>query len=67
MNFVTRLVLGHLLACKEATRLVSQLNERPATALERARLRWHLAACAACARFERQIALLRRAMRQYRT
>lgn len=66
MNPVSRL-LGHLIVCKDATRLVSQLQERPISGFERAKLRWHLAVCAACARFERQIVFLREAMRRYRT
>ena len=66
MSLASRL-LGHLIACKDATRLVSRLQERPASGFERARLRWHLAVCDACTRFERQIVFLRDAMRRYRT
>lgn len=66
MNLISRL-LGHWLACKEASRLISQLQERRPTGLERVRLQWHLAACDACARFEKQIGFLREAMRRYRT
>ena len=58
--------LSDLLACKEASRLISQLQDRAPTRWERLRLRWHLAACDACTRFERQIALLRESMRRYR-
>jgi len=66
MNPFSRL-LGHLIACRDVTRLVSRLQESEVSGFERARLRWHLAACAACARFERQIVFLREAMRRYRT
>ena len=65
-NPVTRL-LGHWLSCKDASRLLSQLQEREATPLERIRLRWHLAACDACTRFDRQLAFLREAFRRFRT
>ena len=66
MNPISGL-LAHWLVCKDATRLISQLQERTPTGLERVRLRWHLAACDACSRFERQMAFLREAMRKYRS
>ena len=66
MNPISRL-LGHWLACKEASRIISQLQERDPTGFERIRLRWHLAACDACTRFEKQISFLREAMRRYKT
>jgi hypothetical protein len=62
---ITRL-LGHWLSCKDASRLLSQLQERRPTGIEAVRLRWHLAACDACTRFERQLAFLRDAMRRFR-
>lgn len=65
MNSFSRL-LGHMIACKDATRLVSRLQEGQLSGFEHAKLRWHLAVCAACARFERQIAFLQEAMRRYR-
>jgi hypothetical protein len=58
-------LFGHWLACKDATRLLSQLEEREPTTLERIRLRWHLAACDACTRFRDQLGTLREAMRRY--
>ena len=64
MKLVTQLV-GHLLACKSATRLLSQMQDREPTAFERKRLQWHLAACDACTRFSDQLACLREAMRRY--
>ena len=60
-------VLGHLIDCRQASRLISQTQDRPATAWEAVRLRWHLAVCVACSRFERQVAFLREAMRRFRT
>jgi hypothetical protein len=64
MKLVAR-AAGHLITCREVTRLVSRLQERPASRSERVRLRLHLAVCEACSRFERQLALLREAMRRY--
>ena len=58
-------LFGHLLACKKATRLLSQLEEREPSAFERIRLRWHLAACDACSRFRDQLGMLRQAMRRF--
>jgi hypothetical protein len=58
--------LTHGMTCKEATRIVSQMQDRPLSFWERARLRLHLLVCAACSRFERQMRLLRLAMRRYR-
>ncbi|HEV2221277.1 MAG TPA: zf-HC2 domain-containing protein [Casimicrobiaceae bacterium] len=58
--------LTHMVSCKEASRLLSQREERRFSLGERVRLRLHLAACVACARFERQLALMRNAMSRYR-
>ncbi|HKP66653.1 MAG TPA: zf-HC2 domain-containing protein [Casimicrobiaceae bacterium] len=58
--------LTHLLSCKEATRLMSQAQDRPLGYAERVKLRLHLAACTACTRFSRQMTLLREAMSRYR-
>jgi predicted anti-sigma-YlaC factor YlaD len=54
------------MSCREASALMSQRLERPLSALERVGLWLHLRACAACRRFEGQLALLRDAMRRYR-
>lgn len=59
-------LLGHWLSCKEATRVVSQAQERSLSALERWKLKMHLAVCAKCTRFEQQIRLIREALRRYR-
>ena len=59
-------VMGHLLSCKDVSHLVSQMNERKLGPLDRGLLRFHLAICDACNRFERQMRFLREAMRQYR-
>jgi hypothetical protein len=53
------------LTCKEASRLQSQALDRPLTFGERLSLRLHTAVCDACTRVEKQLAFLRRAMREY--
>ena len=58
--------LGHIISCKDASRLVSQLEDAPLSGWQRLVLRLHLSVCAACARFERQMAFLRNAMQRYR-
>ena len=58
--------LTHGVTCKEATQLVSKMQDQGLSLGERLRLRLHLLICAACARFERQMRLLRVAMRKYR-
>ena len=58
--------LGHLLRCKDVSRLVSQGEDRPLTRWERWRLRMHLALCDGCTRFDAQVRFLRGAMRHYR-
>ena len=60
-----RRALGHLLRCRDVSRLVSQSQDRPLTWWEGWRLRMHLAVCDGCARFEAHIRFLRRAMRKY--
>ena len=58
--------LGHIISCKDASRLVSRREEAPLSAWQRLVLRLHLSVCAACSRFEKQIAFLRNAMQKYR-
>jgi len=58
--------LTHGVTCKEATQLVSKMLDRPLSFGQRVRLRLHLLVCAACSRFERQMRMLRLAMRKYR-
>ena len=50
--------------CREVHRLVSEGMDRDLSLVERGRMRLHLMVCAACTRFNRQMDLLRRAMRQ---
>ena len=61
-----RKALGHMISCKDASRLVSKREDGPLGTWDRITLRLHLAVCAACTRFERQIRFLRAAMRKYR-
>jgi hypothetical protein len=63
--FPIRKALGHIIRCKEVSRLVSQQQDAELTLWQRVTLRLHLSVCDACARFERQIRFLRTAMRRY--
>lgn len=49
--------------CQEVHQLVSERMDRPLTIVERLRVRAHLAVCRACGRFDDQMKLLRRAVR----
>ena len=60
-----RKALGHIIRCKDVSRLVSQQQDAELTAWQRLTLRLHLSVCDACARFERQVRFLRTAMRKY--
>ena len=60
-----RKALGHIIKCKDASRLVSQQQDAQLTYWQRLTLRLHLSVCAACSRFEQQIRFLRTAMRKY--
>ena len=53
------------LSCKEATRLLSQREDRRLTLGESAALRVHLAICRGCRAVSEQIAFLRRALARY--
>jgi Putative zinc-finger len=61
-----RKAIGHIISCKDASRLVSRREDAPLSAWQRWVLRLHLSVCAACTRFERQIAFLHAAMQRYR-
>jgi hypothetical protein len=56
-----------MLNCKEASQLVSRQLDEPLPLGRRIELRLHLLLCVACRRFEQQAALLREAMRRYRS
>jgi hypothetical protein len=52
--------------CKQATALMVAREDRALPLVERLALRAHLAVCAACPVFERQMLTMRNAMRQWR-
>ena len=54
-----------MLTCKDASRLVSEAEDRPLGLRERLGLRLHLWICANCRRYERQIRFLRKALRAW--
>ena len=64
-TMLSRLI--HFVSCREASELLSQMQDRPLSRRERIRPRFHLAICDACTRFSRQLAFMREAMRTYRT
>lgn len=52
------------LSCREATRLMSEGQDRSLGAAERLLLQTHLLACSGCAAFAKQLELLRKALRR---
>jgi putative zinc finger protein len=59
--------IGHILSCKEASRLISRLQDEELPAYRRWMLRMHLRACDGCTRFKAHVAFLREAMQRYRS
>jgi hypothetical protein len=59
--------LGKILNCRDATRLISRELDGPLPFWRRLLLRVHLFWCGPCRDFLRQAALLREAMRRYRS
>ena len=59
-----RKALGHMISCREVSRLVSRMQDGELASWAHFRLRMHLLVCDACARFERQVRFLRLAMRK---
>jgi hypothetical protein len=55
-----------MLSCKEASRLVSRMQDEDLPPLRRFMLKMHLRACDGCTRFKAQLAFLREAMQRYR-
>ena len=53
-----------MLSCKEVTRLASQGLDRELSLGERTMLRFHFAICEGCRTVNRQLAALRKAIRQ---
>jgi hypothetical protein len=58
--------VGPLISCKDASRLISQIQEGHVPPGRRLRVRLHLIFCEACKEFERQVRFLRVMMRRYR-
>lgn len=52
-----------MLTCENASRLISEGQERQLSLKERMNLRLHLFMCTSCRRFERQLARVREIMR----
>jgi hypothetical protein len=65
MNSFNRLI-GHLISCKDVSHLVSEMQERELGTFERLKLKWHLAVCTMCMTFDKQMRIMREAMRRYR-
>ncbi len=55
-----------MLTCKEATRLLSEAQDRGLSWTERLRLETHLLMCRGCTNFKAQMAFLREACRRYK-
>lgn len=55
-----------MLSCKDAAALMLAREDRALSLADRAALRLHLAICAPCPRFERQLLTMRNAMKQWR-
>lgn len=53
-----------MLNCKQATQLMSQGQDRPLALGERISLRLHLLVCSACSNFNRQLGVMRKALRR---
>lgn len=54
-----------MLSCKDATRLMSQAQDRNLGLAERVQLEMHFAICKGCRNFSEQMAFLRRACRAW--
>jgi len=55
----------HIPTCRETSALLSQKQDRALSLVERAGLYLHLAACAGCRQFGRQLAFMRAALKHY--
>lgn len=56
-----------MMNCDEATRLMSEAQERPLTLSEKTSLRFHTMMCTGCRRFGEQMTLLRQFTRAGKT
>ena len=55
-----------MLSCQEASRLLSQRQDRELGFWERLKLRAHLGLCDICTRFAKQLDFMREALHRYR-
>jgi hypothetical protein len=55
-----------MLNCKEATRLMSQEQDRHLTLRERLALRYHTALCIGCTNYRKHMRFLRKAAERFR-
>ena len=53
--------------CRDVTRLILQREDRRLTFVERFAVRFHLGICLMCTRFTGQVALMNRAMGQWKS
>ena len=58
--------ITHVISCQEASRLLSQRQDRDLGTWETLKLRAHLALCDVCTRFSKQLEFMRVALRRYR-
>lgn len=54
-----------MLNCHDATRLMSESQERPLSLMERMSLKFHLSMCSGCSNFKEQMKALRTMTRGY--
>lgn len=60
-------MFGLIPDCKEVTRMVSDSMDRDLPLIQRMKMRMHLVMCKYCSRFEKQLALLRKASQSLAT
>ena len=58
--------ITHVISCREASRLLSQRQDRELGFWERLKLRGHLVLCDMCTRFGKQLDFMREALHRYR-
>ncbi len=54
-----------MLSCKQATHIMSQQQDRTLSWRERLNLKMHLLLCSGCRQFDRQMDLIRQAIRRF--
>ena len=54
-----------MLNCKNATRLMSESQERPLSIIERMSLKLHMMMCSGCSNFKEQMGVIRSMTRAY--